>query len=314
MNIGRKCHGLAAVLACLAATAELARADEDADRIPDDVTVTYNVRYREGTVKDWVLDIAVPKKRAEKPRPAIVVIHGGGWIQGDKSSFSTPKNRPPGNTIDFARLGFVAATINYRLAGDAPFPAAIHDCKNAVRFLRANADKYEIDPNRIGAWGNSAGGHLALMLAMTESDASLEGDGPYQDQSSRVQAAVSDSGPIDLLATHQAGTLRGVVEMFLGGAPEGARLDDYRRASPSELIKKTLPPLLLIYGEDDNQVGVDTSDRFVVELGKAGVRDVGYHRLGKVGHCPHSLIRVPEMVPVVNSFFERTLREVDAKK
>ena len=103
-----------------------------------------------------------------KPRPAIVVIHGGGWLEGDKSSFSTPKNRPPGNIIDFAKLGFVAATINYRLSKEAPFPAALHDCKCAVRWLRANAEKYQIDRDSIGAWGNSAGGHLALMLGMVD--------------------------------------------------------------------------------------------------------------------------------------------------
>jgi acetyl esterase/lipase len=286
-------------------------ADDLDAKIPDDVAITYNVRYREGTVKDWVLDIAIPKAESDKPRPAIVVVHGGGWIEGDKSSFSTPKNRPPGNIIDFARLGFVAATVNYRLAREAPFPAAVHDCKNAVRFLRANAGKYDIDPDRIGVWGNSAGGHLALLLGMTDRDASLEGDGPYQDQSSRVHAVVSDSGPIDLIATHEAGTLRGVVEQFMGGPPDDRRIGDYKKASPSHRISKQIPPVLLIYGEDDNQVGVDTSDRFVLELGKSGIKDVGYHRLGKVGHCPHSLIRVPSMVPAVNEFFVRTLRDRD---
>src|SRR5438132_4178193 len=110
----------------------------DDDRIPDDISVTYNLRYREGAVKNWTLDLATPKEKSGEPRPAIVVIHGGGWIEGDKSSFSTPKNRPPGNIIDFAKLGFVAATINYRLSKEAPWPAALHDCKCAVRWLRAN--------------------------------------------------------------------------------------------------------------------------------------------------------------------------------
>jgi acetyl esterase/lipase len=308
MSVNRVLGYVVLLALILAVSVRRASADEPEDRVPDDVAITYNVRYRDGAVKDWVLDIAVPKASSEKPRPAIIVIHGGGWIEGDKSSFSTPKKRPPGNIIDFARLGFVAATINYRLAREAPFPAAVHDCKNAVRFLRANAGKYQIDPDRIGAWGNSAGGHLALLVGMTENDESLEGDGPYKDQSSRVHAVVSDSGPIDLIATHQAGTLKVVVEQFLGGPPEGARLNDYKRASPSHRISKQMPPVLLIYGEDDNQVGVDTSDRFVLALGQAGIKDVGYHRLGRVGHCPHSLIRVPSMVPAVNEFFVRTLR------
>jgi len=85
----------------------------DGGEVPDDVSIQYNVRYREGTERNWTLDLAMPKERGEQPRAAIVVIHGGGWVEGDKSSFSTPRdNRPPGNVIDFARLGFVAATIN----------------------------------------------------------------------------------------------------------------------------------------------------------------------------------------------------------
>src|SRR5438552_3576642 len=101
----------------------------DEDHVPDDISVLRDVRYREGTVKHWTLDLAMKKDRGGPPRPAIIVIHGGGWIEGDKSSFSTPKNRPPGNIIDFAKLGFVAATVNYRLSKEAPFPAALHDCK-----------------------------------------------------------------------------------------------------------------------------------------------------------------------------------------
>ena len=121
--------------------------------MPVETTVQREIRYRDGTSKQWMLDLAMPKERGDKPRAAIVVIHGGGWVEGDKSSFSTADNRVPGNIIDFARLGFVAITINYRLSGEAPFPAALDDCRCAVRWLRANADKYHIDPARIGAYG-----------------------------------------------------------------------------------------------------------------------------------------------------------------
>jgi acetyl esterase/lipase len=280
----------------------------DDDRVPDDVSVLYELRYREGPVKHWTLDLAMPKADADKPRPAIVVIHGGGWLEGDKSSFSTPKNRPPGNVIDFAKLGFVAVTINYRLSKEAPFPAALHDCKCAVRWLRANAAKYQVDPNLIGAWGNSAGGHLALMLGMVDKQAGLEGDGPYQEQSSMVQSVVSDSGPIDLLYQHQHHQIPTAIEPFLGGPPEGQRIADYKLASPINHISRQTPPLMLIYGGADTQVGVETADHFVTELGRAGLKDVSYHRLGTVDHCPHSLIRVPWLVPAVNEFFVRTLR------
>jgi acetyl esterase/lipase len=278
------------------------------DAVPDDVAMFHDLRYREGAVKHCTLDLAVPRGDVGPPRPAIVVIHGGGWIEGDKSSFSTPEHRPPGNIIDFARLGFVAATINYRLADEAPFPAALDDCKCAVRWLRAHAAEYRIDPQRIGAWGNSAGGHLALLLGMVDEKAGAEVDGPFPEQSSRVQAVVSDSGPVDLAYQHDRGPLRSVVERFLGGPPEGSKAAEYRLASPISHVSPQSPPLMLIYGEADGQVPVETADRFVESLDKAGVRDVSYLRLGNVDHCPHSLIRVAWLTPAVNDFFLRTLR------
>jgi acetyl esterase/lipase len=198
-------------------------------------------------------------------------------------------------------------TINYRLSREAPFPAALEDCKNAVRWLRAHAKDYHLDPDHIGAIGNSAGGHLAMLLGLVGPDAHLEGDGPYQDQSSLVQAVVSDSGPIDLTDQYRRGALRQVVERFMGGPPEGDRIAAYRRASPSAQINPRMPPLLLIYGVDDGQVPVETADQFVLALGRAGLKDVSYCRLAHVDHCPYSLIRVPTLRPVVDAFFLRTL-------
>ena len=171
--------------------------------IPEGIVVYHDLSYREGKSRQWKLDLAMKKDLSGKPRPGIVVIHGGGWIEGDKSSFASREHGVPGNIVDFAELGFVAATINYRLAGEAPFPAALEDCKNAVRWLRAHARDYNLDSDRIGAYGNSAGGHLAMLLGMVGPDAHLEGDGPYQDRSSLVQAVVSDSGPIDLVEQYR---------------------------------------------------------------------------------------------------------------
>lgn len=280
---------------------------DEPDKLPDGVVLLRELPYREGSSRHWTLDLAMPEEEPVKPRPAIIVIHGGGWIEGDKSSFSRVQQRPPGNIIDFAKSGFVAATINYRLSSEAPFPAALNDCKCAVRWLRANAERYHVDPNEIGAWGNSAGGHLALLLGMIDSEAGLEGDGPYLDQSSLVQAVVSDSGPIDLLAQHQHDRLRSVIERFMGGPPKGTADADYRLASPISHVSAKTPPLMLIYGEADGQVEIATADAFVSALDRAGVKDVSYHRLGKVDHCPHSLVRVGWLVPAVNEFFLRTL-------
>jgi acetyl esterase/lipase len=280
------------VLACLLGATPI-RAAEPLDD-PADITILHNLRYREGQSRQWLLDLAMPKERGAKPRPVIVVIHGGGWIEGDKSSFATRKHGVPGNIVDFAALGFVAATINYRLSREAPYPAALEDCRAAVRWLRDHAKDYHLDPGRIGAYGNSAGGHLALLLGMTA-------------DAGRVQAVVSDSGPIDLGYQYQHQALRQVVGQFLGGPPEGERAMLYRQASPSHQITGQTPPLLLIYGVVDGQVPVETADQFVAALDRAGKKDVSYYRLAAVDHCPHSLQRVLYLQPAVNEFFVRTL-------
>jgi acetyl esterase/lipase len=224
-----------------------------------------------------------------------------------QSSFASREDAVPGNIVDFAERGFVAATINYRLSSDAPFPAALEDCKCAVRWLRAHAQDFHLDPDHVGAYGNSAGGHLAMLLGMVGKDADLEGDGPHQDQSSLVQAVVSDSGPVNLLYQYEHDRLRRVVSQFLGGPPEGARIAAYKRASPLHRVAPSTPPLLLLYGGADTQVPVETADRFVVVLGQAGVEDVSYYRLAYVDHCSHSLVRIPALQAVVHEFFRRTL-------
>ena len=274
---------------------------------PDDITVTHDIPYREGTSRQWKLDLAMKKGKSGVPRPGIVVIHGGGWIEGDKSSFASREHGVPGNIVDFAALGFVAVTINYRLSSEAPFPAALDDCKCAVRWLRAHAQEYHLDADHIGAFGNSAGGHLAMLLGLTGKEAHQAGHAPNQGHSDVVQAVVSDSGPIDLVAQFRNGALRQVCSRLMGGPPEGDRAAAYRLASPADQISKGISPLLLIYGVDDAQVPIETADQFVLGLGRAGLMDVSYYRLAHVGHCPYSLIRVSTLRPVVNDFFVRTL-------
>jgi acetyl esterase/lipase len=183
------------------------------------ITVVHDLVYRPGSSQQCKLDLAYARANS-KPRPAILVIHGGGWIEGDKSSFASRAHGVPGNIVDFAALGFVAATMNYRLAGEAPYPAAPEDCQCAVRWLRAHAREYHIDPDHIGVYGNSAGGHLALLLAMPAAQVKPEPGAPDADQSSRVQAAVSDSGPIDLVYQFEQNRLREVVKRFMGNVPE----------------------------------------------------------------------------------------------
>lgn len=297
--------GCLSVVCWLSVTNQSRAADKSKDAAP--ITVIRDIHYRDGPSRQWRLDLAMKDDPRGKLRPVIEVIHGGGWLEGDKSSFTSRQYGVPGNIVDFAELGFVAATINYRLSGEAPYPAALEDCRCAVRWLRAQARTYNLDPQRIGAYGNSAGGHLAMLLGMRDKDAAAREVGPYPEQSSLVQAVVSDSGPIDLLEQYRQGALREVVGRFLGGPPEGERAALYREASPIHQITAQTPPLLLIYGGADAQVPVETADQFVLALGRAGLKDVSYYRLAYVDHCPHSLVRVPILHATVEEFFVRTL-------
>jgi acetyl esterase/lipase len=221
------------------------------------------------------LDLAMPA-RGDGPFPAVVCVHGGGWVGGDRTQMAT--------TITvLARCGYVAVSPDYRLAPADRFPAALEDCKAAVRWLRANAARYRINPNRIGAVGFSSGAHLACLLGVTEKEDGLEGSGGNAGESSAVQAVVSFFGPTDL--THRFWTP--VMETknllpLLGGTLE-EKPDAYRRASPLAYIRRTSPPFLCIHGTRDRTVPAQQSQAFVERLQGAGaaarlllVPDVGH--------------------------------------
>src|SRR5262249_43324299 len=152
--------------------------------IPDDVVVQSNIAYSDVSPA-CTLDLAMPKAPATAPRPAIVVIHGGGWLAGSRRSFSYPPKQPPGKTFGPAHLGYVGVTMDYGLSGEATSPAGLDDCRCAVRWLRAHSAEFGVDPKRIGGWGNSAGGHLALMLGLAP-EPPLPEDAPFREHSSRV--------------------------------------------------------------------------------------------------------------------------------
>src|SRR5205085_12369694 len=137
-----------------------------------------------------LLDLYVPEK-VQKPLPLLIWIHGGAWMSGSKDS--------PSPALQFTAKGYAVAQVGYRLSQDAKFPAQIHDCKAAVRWLRANAQKYNLDPNKFAAWGASAGGHLVALLGTTGAAAELEGHVSDLKESSRVQAVVDWCGPTDFL-------------------------------------------------------------------------------------------------------------------
>ncbi len=158
--------------------------------IPENVSLHANVVYAQSGDRRLLADIAVPKN-VDGPKPCIVVVHGGGWLNGYKSKFRAL-------TLALAARGYVTAAIEYRLGYEARFPAGIQDCNAAVRFLRANAAKYGIDPDRIGAVGGSAGGHLVGLMATGWKEKTLQGDGGHADQSSRLKAAIVMAGPMQM--------------------------------------------------------------------------------------------------------------------
>lgn len=212
------------------------------------VEVTKDIEYGKGGDIPLLLDVYIPETPIASPTPAIVFIHGGGWRGGDKY--------PGGKIRTLAKHGFVGVSINYRLSGVAPFPAAVEDCKCAVRWLRANAEKYNVDPDRIGVWGSSAGGHLAMIVGCADEAAGLEGNGGWAEYSSRVQAVCSYWGPSDFSSLPESRVSSGSNSaeiQFLDGTIEEIP-DTYVLASAVTYVTPDDPPLLLVYGELDSVV------------------------------------------------------------
>jgi acetyl esterase/lipase len=225
--------------------------------------VISDVQYCTGGGEPLLMDVFIPEQRIRTPTPAVLWLHGGGWERGDKNGSSGAEL--------LAAQGFVTASIFYRLSGDWPFPADIEDCKCAIRYLRANAAKYGIDASRIGIAGASAGGHLAMLVALAGKDAGLEGTGGWPEVSSNVQAVSSWYGPTDFTVggtefDHHTG--RAVVKLFRGTLEE--KPQDYRRASPIAYVKASSPPLLLVQGEKDDMVPFDQAVRMKERYESAG--------------------------------------------
>ena len=231
---------------------------------PDDVDFQRDVVYGKGGDVDLKLNLSRPKNPSSKKLPCVVVIHGGGWAGGDRAHHDDL-------TWKFARQGYVSATIGYRLAPAHRFPAQVHDVKCAVRFLRANADNYGLDPDRIGAIGFSAGGHLSMMLGVTERSDGLEGDGGSPDQSSKVQAVVSFFGPTDLLAPDIPQRVLGILNDFIGGTKHD-KPAEYKKASPITHVTSDDAAMLLIQGTKDPLVPHTQTYPMLEAMTKNGVK------------------------------------------
>jgi acetyl esterase/lipase len=221
------------------------------------------------------LDLHLPPEGGDPP-PVVVFLHGGGWRMG--SRHSAGPSFPAGNASPFERVaaaGIAVASVDYRLSGEAVWPAQLHDAKAAVRWLRARAGELRIDPDRIAAWGESAGGHLAELLGLTSDDAALEGDVGITGTSSRVSAVIAWYAPSDVLAvapdTGADPGDGGTREAQLLGAPPASVPDLAAQASPVTHVSPDAPPFLLLHGAADRFVPCVQSERLYARLVEAGV-------------------------------------------
>jgi acetyl esterase/lipase len=246
------------------------------------IVVIDDIPYRSGPSEAWRLDLAMPENFGGGRHPAIVIIHGGGWRAGSK------QDRPYRSMlVDYALKGYVTMSVNYRFINEAPMPACIEDVKCAVRWLRAHADKYHVDPDRIGTYGHSAGAHLAMMLALCPESPEMEGDGGWNEYSSSVTSAAGGSTPTVL--------------------PD--RFGDSEKYSPASYISADVPPLLLIHGTEDNIVSVESADEFVKKLKEAGATDVTYIRIDGGNHGVAYEDNRDSSEAAMDKFFKRTLKK-----
>jgi acetyl esterase/lipase len=244
------------------------------------------------------------------PAPAVVYVHGGSWVSGDYDTGGFIINRIGPALAD---RGFVVVSLNYRLGPSEHWPDQIVDVKCAIRYLRANARHFHVDPHEIGAWGQSAGGHLVALLGTAGPKAGWD-IGAYRNESSLVQAVVDMAGPSDLLTMGDQGDAILVAESFislLGAVPSRQVGADLQRASPTTYIAPGDPPFLILDSNNDEIVYPEQSEELSWYLGLAHVPHQlltvtdGGHEFDTVGELPSE----PAIIADVVGFFVRTLME-----
>jgi acetyl esterase/lipase len=273
--------------------------DVSAQKLPDGVEIVRDVEYGKGDDRPLRMHILHPKTLPKESMPVVVWMHGGAWTTGHRDGGI---NR----LVPFAQRGYLCATIEYRFSQEAIFPAQIEDAKCAIRYLRTKAIDYHLDPDRIGVWGYSAGGHLAVLLGTSGQVKKLEGKGGWPDASSRVQAVCSFAGPTDFLKwgndAHPA------VVKLLGGKVNDVK-ERAAEASAITFVGKDMPPFLIVHGEKDTTVPVSQAESLHDALKKANA-DVKLHVIKGGGHVFGSA----EIDRMVVEFFDTKLKAGAAKK
>jgi acetyl esterase/lipase len=210
--------------------------------LPESVELFENVEIAKPEGFALLVNVYVPK--AEGAHPGILLIHGGGWQKRQIDADMPLAER-------LAARGFVVVQVRYRLAQEAMYPAAIHDCKTALRYVRANAAKYRLDKERVGVMGGSAGGHLSGLMGMTGGLKELEGDGGFGDESTELKACVVMAATMDLLKANKEKNGESHVKFF---GPIGEKRAMYLQASPIQHVNGASPPTLFIEGEKDTLI------------------------------------------------------------
>jgi acetyl esterase/lipase len=275
------------------------KAGAQVPKLPENIVLETEIEYGKAGDRALKLDMVRPKDASDKPLPVIAFIHGGGWRNGDKRGGIA-------NVAPLVATGnYIGVSIGYRLSGEAIWPAQIHDCKAAIRWLRANASKYNIDESQIGVWGSSAGGHLVSLLGTSGDVATLEGENGSPGYSSRVQAVVDYCGPSDFTLGSVGGRTddpNGPVALLLGG-PVTEKMDLAREASPVTYVSADDAKFLVVHGTKDPLVPMSQAETLVEALKKACVPTTFVVMQGG-GHG----IRGPEITERVHAFLDKSLR------
>ena len=267
--------------------------------IPENVLEFKDIEYKRVGDRSLKLDI-YRRKDIDRPKPLLVFIHGGAWKTGKKEDYLR-------YLVDFAQRGYITATLSYRLTKEARFPAQVQDVMCGVRWLKAHAEEYFINPERVAVIGGSAGGHLAMMIGYASDVPELEGPCQADTVSSRVQAVVNLYGPVDL--TTDIAIERASVKQLIGKTFKEAP-ELYAEASPITYITPDDPPTLIFHGTLDDIVPISQSDTLKVRLDEAGIPNE-YHRLKGWPHTMDLAKSVNEYCQYyMNAFFERYLHLV----
>ena len=308
MNLKRPFLALTLLLLCFSSVQGQTGEEREA---PDGVEIRRDVTFLAAD-REEKLDVYQPAGHSKEERlPAVVIIHGGGWVRGDKG-----REREFVSGTMLAKAGYVAISINYETRKHRRWPNNLHDCKNAVRWLRANAEELGVDSENIGVIGGSAGGHLALMVAYTAGNADLSSEELYPGVSDSVKACVDMYGITNLLTRKQLddeGIPTGELKehrLFAQTREEAPGL--WRRASPVNYVTSKSPPTFVIHGTRDDIVDVDQSKELYEKLQKEGVEST----LRLVEGAKHAWALKSknfDLRPEVLSFFDAHLKGQDSK-